>query len=467
MALDTAQQQPPPASPVTTDYVAVVTPRAGADGGSTANDTAFKIPAGDRSDTKKGSSDSAGGDHAAASDGGKKEEKEAPMPITKLYRYATPFDIASVILGCVMAGANGALFPVMALVFGGAISAFARADGGVDKDAINTAALDYFFLAIGLFVTDYAAYVLFSNTAERQMKALRDEALKHMLYLDIAWYDSHDALQLSSRLTGDTVKIKDGMGHKLGDCFKYGCQFFAGYIIGFARGWDMTLIMICVVPIMALSLMSLLKMMRSRSEYSQKMYAEAGAVAEETLGSIRTVSSLNGERRAIAKYNERALVAESENIDLAKYSSAVFGMFMGSIWIMYAAGLWYGGFKVSRGSTTPSEVFQAFYGVLMGSFSLAQINPSISAVAEARGAAAALYKILDTISVVDASKDDGIIPDSCAGRIQAIDINFTYPSRPDAQILKNYSVTVESGQTVAFVGASGGGKSTLIALLER
>ncbi|GAB9476298.1 Multidrug resistance protein abc superfamily, partial [Globisporangium polare] len=439
-----------------TQYVQVQTPRA----------TTLKV------DDKKTSSSESGGS-SSSSDGDdkknkkKKGPKEPPMPFSQLYRYATPMDKVLLVIGVLMAGINGALFPCMALVFGKAISAFGQVGKAVDRDAVNSAALDYFLIAIGLFLTDYVSFVLFSHTAERQMKALRDEALKHMLYLDISWYDGTDALQLSSRLTGDTIKIKDGMGQKLGDSFKYMCQFFTGYIIGFSRGWDMSLVMACVMPIMALSLGYLLKLMRSRAEYSQKMYAEAGAVAEETLGSIRTVASLNGEKRAIDKYNTRALVAETENIDLAKYTSAVFGLFMGSIWVMYAAGLWYGGSKVAHDKASPSEVFQAFFGVLLGTISLAQISPNISAVAEARGAAAALYKILDTPSKIDASKDDGVIPDSCLGRIQAIDINFTYPSRPDAQILKNYSVTIESGQTVAFVGASGGGKSTLIALLER
>uniref|UniRef100_K3WTE2 Uncharacterized protein n=1 Tax=Globisporangium ultimum (strain ATCC 200006 / CBS 805.95 / DAOM BR144) TaxID=431595 RepID=K3WTE2_GLOUD len=440
-----------------TQYTQVLTPRA------TDSDVALKL---DDKKVPTSSSESGGSDAKDAKDAGKKP-KAPSMPFSQLYRYATPLDKLFLGIGVVAAGANGALFPCMALVFGKAIAAFQRSDGGVDKDAINSAALDYFLIAIGMFVTDYVAYILFSHTAERQMKVLRDQALKHMLYLDISWYDSTDALQLSSRLTGDTVKIKDGMGQKLGDSFKYVCQFFTGYIIGFTRGWDMSLVMACVMPVMALSLGYLLRLMRTRAIYTQKMYAQAGAVAEETLGSIRTVSSLNGEKRAIEKYNARALVAEKENIQLAKYTSAVFGLFMGSIWVMYAAGLWYGGSKVSDAKASPQDVFQAFFGVLMGTISLAQISPNIAAVAEARGAAAALYQILDTPSKIDASKDDGIIPDTCLGKIQAIDINFTYPSRPDAQILKNYNVKIESGQTVAFVGASGGGKSTLIGLLER
>ncbi|KAG1704957.1 hypothetical protein DVH05_004983 [Phytophthora capsici] len=396
------------------------------------------------------------------------QPQDESLSFLALYRFATPSDKLQLVLGAIMAGLNGAIFPCMALVFGTAINAFAQADGGVDRDAVNRAALYYFLIALALFFTDCFAYILFCNSAERQMKALRGQVFAHMLYMDVSWYDKSDAFELSSRITGDTVKIKDGMGHKLSDSIKFTCQFFVGYIIGFARGWDMSLVMACVMPVMVLSLKYMVKLFRKRAVLSQKMYAEAGAVAEETLGSIRTVASLNGERRAIDKYNERAILVETGNIAISKRSACVFGCMMGSVWLMYAAGLWYGGSKVARAEASPGTVFQAFFGVLMGTISLSQISPNITAVAEAKGAAAAIYKILDTNSAIDASKDDvGVKPNSCVGRIQALSVSFTYPSRPDVQILNDYNVTIEPGQTVAFVGSSGGGKSTLIALLER
>ncbi|KAG3124017.1 ABC transporter B family member 2, partial [Phytophthora cactorum] len=431
----------------TTDYNQVVTPTSTA---KTSNDY------------KK---DQDTNDHSSETKDGEPIETVA---FSQLYRYASPMDKALLALGFVMSGIGGALFPCMALVFGDAINAFAQIDGGVDRYAVNSAALDFFFISIALFVTDYSSGVLFAYTAERQMKELRTEVLKHLLYLDIGWYDKIDPLQLSSRMTGDTVKIKDGMGQKFGDAVRFICQFFSGYIIGLVRGWDIALLMSCLMPFMAGSMGVLLKIMQKRAVHSQQMYAEAGAVAEETLGSIRTVSSLNAEKRAIDKYNERALAAEETNIQVGKLSSIAFGFFMCCVWLMYAVGLWYGGSKVARDKTSPSDVFQAFFGVLLGTLSLGQIKPNISAIAEAKGAAAEIYKILDTPSAIDASNEDlGDKPDFCIGNIQAVGVNFTYPSRPDVQILNDYNVTIEPGQTVAFVGASGGGKSTLISLLER
>lgn len=390
-----------------------------------------------------------------------------PTPLTALYRFATPADKLMLALGVLMAAANGALYPCIALVFGEAVGAFSQPDGGVDRDQLNRAAIYYVAIAVALFVTDYLTYVLFSVSAERQMKKLRAKALEHMVYMDVSWYDAHDALQLSSRITGDTVKIKNGMGQKLGNAVKYVCEFVAGYIIGFTRGWDVTLVMTVVTPVMASSWMFILKSWSAQAVRAQKLYAEAGAVAEETLSSIRTVSSLNAERRAIAKYNERTVEVEKGNIKQSWTFSIARGVFGSCLFLIYGTGLWYGGSKVWRGEASPQEVFQALMAVIMGTRSLGEISPNATAVIEAKAAAVALYQLLDTPSAISAADDDGDRPESCEGRIEAINVDFAYPSRPDAPVLRNYSVTIESGQTVAFVGASGQGKSTLIALLER
>ncbi|KAG6615799.1 multidrug resistance protein ABC superfamily [Phytophthora cinnamomi] len=96
-----------------------------------------------------------------------------------LYRYATTFDKVLLAVGIVTTGANGALFLLMAIVFGNVLTGFSTTP--VDMDTVNSAALDYLYIAVFMFFTDYISYVAFYYGAERQMKALRSEALKHML----------------------------------------------------------------------------------------------------------------------------------------------------------------------------------------------------------------------------------------------------------------------------------------------
>ncbi|KAF0693595.1 Aste57867_15460 [Aphanomyces stellatus] len=388
------------------------------------------------------------------------------FPFMSMYRYADGYDKFLMGLGLVLSAANGAAFPLMAIMFGDSINAFVP----LNQHKVNTAAMQFLLLAIGLLVSGYGSYTCFAISAERQMKRLRSECLKHIMYQDMSWYDTHNPSELASRISGDTVKIKEGMGDKLGEALRFMCQFIVGYIIGFSRGWNLSLVMSCVMPLMAVSLTFLIKRLRDSTARSQKVYAAAGAVAEETIGAMRTVASLNGEKRAIQNYETNVQKAEDETIGVAKFVAFALGWFFMFMWLTYAIGLWYGGWLVSKQSgpiTDPGSVFSAFYGILLGTMSLAQISPNVNAVASAYGAATALYKILARKSEIDASDLSGETPATCEGVIEARDLFFTYPTRPEDPILQGYSLTINKGETVAFVGASGSGKSTLVALLER
>ncbi|TDH66851.1 hypothetical protein CCR75_009788 [Bremia lactucae] len=446
-------------SPLENSYIQVISPR-----------TNFQIVQDCSStvSTQTFSTKSDGEKPTHSTNNSKSKSKNKNIAFKDLYRFSTTKDKWHVSIGVLCACANGAMSPCMALAFGNAIEAFTRADGGVDLNAVNEAALMYLGLAVLLFFTNYIAYVMFVTSAERQIKALRAAVFHHMLHMNVEWYDTSDSLSLSSHLTGGTIKIKNGMGNKLGDSIKYSCQFVSGYVIGLVRAWDISLVMAFVMPVMVISLSKLMTTLRKQAVQSQRMYAKAGAVAEETLGAIRTVSSLTAETLAINKYHECALKAEDTNLRMAKFSAAVFGLFKCSVWLMYGAGLWYGGFKVAQSKTSPREVFEAFFSILTGTIALCHITPNSSAVAEAKGAAAQIFDILDMPSTIDASKEnEGVKPTLCLGWIQAVNVNFSYPNRPHVTMLDDYSVTIEPGQTVAFVGPSGGGKSTFVALLER
>ncbi|OQS03767.1 ATP-binding Cassette (ABC) Superfamily, partial [Thraustotheca clavata] len=382
------------------------------------------------------------------------EEEKVQFSLLSLYRYATTWDRLLLGIGVLMSIINGGSLPIMAILFGDAINNFSTQD----QSAINQTALDFFILALVLLVSGYGSYACFTISGERQMRALRREVLKHIMYQEMEWYDERDASALASRISGDTVKIKEGMGEKLGEALKFVFQFFVGYGIGFYKGWNLALAMCAMMPILALSLTYLVKRLGEATARSQQAYADAGAVAEETIGAIRTVASLNREPKAIQKYGECIDKAEVATLGMAKVMSFSNGWMALSIWLPYTIGLWYGGYLVkeqNQAVNSPGSVFSAFYGILMGTTSLAQISPNISAVASAKGAAFALFEILARPSKTDASKLDGEVPTSCEGKIEIKDVCFAYPSRPEAIVLQDYSLTIEKGQTVALVGLSG------------
>lgn len=118
-------------------------------------------------------------------------------------------------------------------------------------------------------------------------------------------------------------------------------------------------------------------------------------------------------------------------------------------------------------TATPGEVVNVFMAILIGSISLAQLAPEVQAINHACGAAAKLYETIDRIPDIDSSNSGGLKPKKVEGRITFENVKFNYPSRPNVAVVKDLSISFPAGKTAALVGASGSGKSTIVALVER
>jgi ATP-binding cassette subfamily B (MDR/TAP) protein 1 len=136
-------------------------------------------------------------------------------------------------------------------------------------------------------------------------------------------------------------------------------------------------------------------------------------------------------------------------------------------YVAYAIAFAYGGRLVSEGSTDAGAVLNCVMAILVGTFSISAAAPEMQHVFKGRAAAAKLWETIDRVPVIDSAHEGGAQPPEVAGRIEFNDVTFRYPSRPDTTVLHGLSTVFEAGQTTALVGPSGGGKSTVIALIER
>ncbi|CAF2176082.1 unnamed protein product [Brassica napus] len=397
------------------------------------------------------------------------DEKTKTVPFHKLFAFADSFDIILMILGTIGAVGNGLGFPIMTILFGDVIDVFGQNQNSSDvSDKIAKVALKFVYLGLGTLVAALLQVSGWMISGERQAGRIRSLYLKTILRQDIAFFDVEtNTGEVVGRMSGDTVLIQDAMGEKVGKAIQLISTFIGGFVIAFAEGWLLTLVMVSSIPLLVISGAALAIVISKMASRGQTSYAKAAVVVEQTVGSIRTVASFTGEKQAISSYNKHLVSAYRAGV----FEGASTGLGLGTLNIVifctYALAVWYGGKMILEKGYTGGQVLIIIFAVLTGSMSLGQASPCLSAFAAGQAAA---YKMFETIKrkpEINASDTTGKVLDDVRGDIELRDVNFSYPARPEEQIFRGFSLSISSGSTVALVGQSGSGKSTVVSLIER
>ncbi|XP_069769956.1 ATP-dependent translocase ABCB1-like isoform X2 [Narcine bancroftii] len=385
----------------------------------------------------------------------KKSQKMSSVGSLQMFRFADSKDILLMIVGLIAAVAHGMCLPLLSIVFGDMTNGFI-----CQAQSANT--------SLNQTNCDETPFEQQMAVSARQTRKLRKTFFHALLRKDIGWFDVNPVGQLSTRLTADINKINEGIGDKIGLLFQYLATFVGGIIVGFAKGWKLTLVILAASPLLALSAVLWSKLTVSFTNLEMSAYAKAGEVAEEVLGAIRTVVAFGGQKKETERYYKNLGEAKKIGIKKAIASNLSVGFAYFIIFGSYGIGFWYGSTLVLQNSGyTIGTVLTIFFCVTFGTFSVGQTAPYIEAFSNARGAAFEIYKILEEKPAIDNFSEEGYKPDQIKGIVEFKDVHFDYPSRPDVKILKGLNLKINSGQTLALVGSSGCGKSTTIQLLQR
>ncbi|XP_040328698.1 ATP-dependent translocase ABCB1 isoform X2 [Herpailurus yagouaroundi] len=420
----------------------------------------------------------------------KKEKKEKKPTVSTLamFRYSNWLDRLYMLVGTMAAIIHGAALPLMMLVFGDMTDSFANA--GISQNLTNlnitgesivndsyfinrleeemtTYAYYYSGIGAGVLVAAYIQVSFWCLAAGRQILKIRKQFFHAIMRQEVGWFDVHDVGELNTRLTDDVSKINEGIGDKIGMFFQSMATFFIGFIVGFTRGWKLTLVILAISPVLGLSAAIWAKILSSFTDKELLAYAKAGAVAEEVLAAIRTVIAFGGQKKELERYNKNLEEAKRIGIKKAITANISIGIAFLLIYASYALAFWYGTSLVLSHEYSIGQVLTVFFSVLIGAFSVGQASPSIEAFANARGAAYEIFKIIDNKPSIDSYSKNGHKPDNIKGNLEFKNVHFSYPSRKEVKILKGLNLKVQSGQTVALVGNSGCGKSTTVQLMQR
>ncbi|XP_051908244.1 bile salt export pump-like isoform X2 [Hippocampus zosterae] len=328
----------------------------------------------------------------------------------------------------------------------------------------------FYYVGIGaaVFILGYFQISLWVNAAAKQIQLIRKVYFSKVMRMEIGWFDCTSVGELNTRMSDDINKINDAIADQVAIFMQRFTTFVCGFCIGFVKGWKLTLVIVAASPLIGIGAGLMALFVAKLTGMELQAYAKAGAIADEVLSSIRTVAAFGGEKKEVQRYDKNLVSAQRWGIR----KGLIMGFFTGYMWLIiflcYGLAFWYGSsLVVDTAEYSPGTLLQVFFGVLIAAMNLGQASPCLEAFAAGRGAATIIFETIEREPEIDCLSEAGYKLDKVKGDIEFHNVTFHYPSRPEVKILDRLSVIVKSGETTAFVGASGAGKSTAVQLIQR
>jgi len=385
--------------------------------------------------------------------------------LMRLYWWVWP--IAFLIIIAEAAGA-----PLEAVFFNAAILSLFESDKiGLEAmyPMLDQAVLCLVLVGLGSGVAVLCQNALFTYLQECLCMILRKMAFASTIRMDMAFFDAPEnqtgsilvSLERHMNRVGQMLGIQ--LGNSTGAIFT--CLISIG--MSFFGSWVLALILLALMPICGFLGLAVAACATRVEQRGEQAYGKAGKETAEAATSIRTVRALGAEEYTLEIIDESLDVLTEVNTSKSWKLGISLGMNMCLIQVIYLAGFAMSAACIQYWNFDAHQVLLTLFCVVFGVMSVSSIVQYIPDSASGHHAAVEVFRLIDQVSKIDATKPTGRIESIGDGNIEFKDVYFWYPHRPEVRVLKKLNFTIEKGQAVALVGFSGSGKSTVIQLLQR
>ncbi|XP_024987433.1 ABC transporter B family member 15-like isoform X2 [Cynara cardunculus var. scolymus] len=380
-----------------------------------------------------------------------------------IFMHADRVDIFLMVLGFFGAVGDGIAMPTMLFITStimNDIGDSATVSTNVFTDKINENAVNLCYMAIGIWVACFLA--------ERQASRLRSTYLKAVLRQEVGYFDLNvtSTAEIITSVSSDSLLIQEVISEKV-PVFVMNVSIFGGaYVVGFILLWRLAIVGLPFILLLVIPGLIYGRVLMSLSRKIREEYNKAGTVAEQAISSVRTVYSFVGENKTITEYSS----ALEGTVKLGLKQGLAKGVTIGSNGVVFAVWSflsWYGSRLVMYHGANGGTVFAVGAAVAIGGLSLGSGLSNVKYFSDAIAASERIREMIKRVPEIDSDSMEGEILQEVSGEVEFKNVNFAYPSRPESVIFKAFNFKVPAGRTVALVGGSGSGKSTVIALLQR
>ena len=343
-------------------------------------------------------------------------------------------------------------------------------DRGFGPGAGGSVANSFHYLLMIVVVLALATAVRFyyvSWLGERVVADIRTNVQRHLLRLTPRFFEENRPSEIASRLTSDTALIEQVVGSTVSIALRNTFTGIGGLIYLFAISPKLAGMLMIGIPLIILPIALLGKRVRNYSRTSQDRVADVGSIATETLGAMKVVQAFGQEDREAIRFSDAVAAtfaaARARIMLRAVMTAIVIGLVFGSITLV----LWEGAIDVAAGRISGGAIaaFVLTGGIVAGAFGA--LTEVYGDLLRGAGAAGRLSELLREKPEIAAPANPVALPQPPRGALAFEGVQFHYPTRRDVAALNGFSLDVRPGETVAVVGPSGAGKTTLFQLVQR
>jgi ATP-binding cassette subfamily B protein len=338
--------------------------------------------------------------------------------------------------------------------------------------AENGAILDKYFAAAlaiaGLLAVGTALrYALVTRLGERVVADIRKAVFDKVIGLSPAFFEKIMTGEVLSRITTDTTLILSVIGSSISIALRNVLLFLGGLVLMLFTSPKLTGLVLLIVPLVIVPILTLGRKMRKLSRENQDWIAQSSGNASEALSAVQTVQAYTHEalsRAAFGTVTEKSFASAKARITTRAIMTmiVIFLVFTGIVGV-----LWVGAWDVRAGEMSAGVLIQFVIYSVMVAGAVGALSETFSELQRAAGATERLVELLQATDTVQDPANPVTLAEPVKGEIAFENVSFSYPARPGVSALDHVSLTIAPGETVALVGPSGAGKTTIIQLLQR
>uniref|UniRef100_A0A7C9ENN9 Adenosinetriphosphatase n=1 Tax=Opuntia streptacantha TaxID=393608 RepID=A0A7C9ENN9_OPUST len=366
-------------------------------------------------------------------------------------------------LFCFMSGAE---MPLFALGVTQALVSFYM-EWDVTKKEVRKIAFLFCAGAVVSIFNHGLAHTCFGIMGERLTLRVREKMFSAILGNEIGWFDDprNSSSTLSSRLESDATLLRTIVVDRA-TILLLNCGFIAtAFIIAFMLNWRLTLVVLSMYPLIVSGHISEKLFMQGYGGNLSKAYLSANMLAGEAISNIRTVAAFCAEEKVLDLYSHELVEPARQSFTRGQIAGIFYGVSQFFIFSSYGLALWYGSVLMERGLAGFKSVMKSFMVLIVTALAMGETLAMAPDLLKGNQMVASVFEVIDRKTEVKG--DSGEELNKVHGTIELRGVEFSYPSRPDVLVFRNLNLRVSAGESMALVGQSGSGKSSVISLILR